>query len=164
METSRTSQRSFISAPISSSFLSAIGRYASYTRYSTEAPLLSSTLVVPTNVEMAPQSDRCAAEMSAPTSIGPSTMANNPLAPGDRRQNRDLVAGRDAGVPPGVLAVDGEGQGVAHGGEAGVAFDQQRPQLFQRDLPCRNARLAGPRAVRGRPEEQYFDAFHPYSS
>src|ERR671914_1420133 len=109
METCRTSQRLSISAPISSSFLSAIGLYVSYSRYSTEAPPDSSILVVPTKVEIAPQSGRWAAEMSAATSIGSSTMANTSLAPGDRRQHRDLVAGRDAGVAPGVLAVDGEG-------------------------------------------------------
>src|ERR687896_2154668 len=102
METSRTSQRIIISAPISSSFLSAIGLYASYSRYSTEAPSDSSILVVPTKVEIAPQSGRWAAEMRAATSIGSSTMANTSLSSGDRRQHRDLVAGGDEGIPPGV--------------------------------------------------------------
>src|SRR5829696_1947221 len=126
METSRTSQRSSISAPISSSFLSAIGLYASYSRCS--------------------------------TSIGPSTMANNPLTPRDRRQHRDLIAGRDAGVPAGVLAVERKGQGVAHGREIRILFRQDGPELVQRSLPGRNLCLAGPRAVGGRPEEQHLHA------
>src|SRR5215208_814113 len=162
METSRTSQRSSISAPISSSFLSAIGLYASYSRCSTEAPLFSSTLVVPTKVEMAPQAGLWTAEMSPPTSIGPSMMANNPLTPRDRRKHRDLVAGRDAGVPAGVLAVDREGQGVAHGREIGVPFRQDGPELVERDPLRRDHRFAGPRAVSRRPEEQYPYAAHRY--
>src|SRR3712207_6869772 len=93
--------------------------------------------------------------MRAPTSIGPSTMANNPLATGDRWQDRDLVAGRDAGVPAGVLAVDREGQGVAHWGEFRVPLREERPQLVQRDLSRSYLRLAGPRPVRGRAEEQH---------
>src|ERR687894_1018340 len=101
MWTSRTSQRSSISAPISSNVLSAIGRYASYSRYSTEAPSDASILVVPTKVEIAPQSGLWAEEIRAATSIGSSTMANTPLAPRDRRQHGDLVAGGDRGVAPG---------------------------------------------------------------
>src|SRR5215218_8105807 len=163
METSRTSQRSLISAPISSSFLSAIGRYASYSRYSTDSPPNSSILVVPTKVEIAPQSGLWAADMSVATSIGPSTTANTYLAPGDRRQNGDLVARGNAGFPARELAVDGEGQSIAHGGEPRVPLRQQRPQLVERDLPCGEDRLAGARAVCGRPEEQYLYAVHLYS-
>src|ERR687893_1439756 len=158
----RTSQRSSISAPISSSFLSAIGRYASYSRYSTEAPSFSSTLVVPTNVETAPQSGLWAAETSAPTSMGSSTMANTTLTPRDRRQDGYLVARKDAGVPAGVLAVDGEGQGAAHGGEVGVPLGEERPELVERDPLGGDHRLAGPRPVRRSPEEQHLLPLHPH--
>src|SRR5215207_3467369 len=159
METSRTSQRILISAPISSSFLSAIGLYASYSRCSTVAPPVSSTLVVPTKVEIAPQSGLWAPEMREATSIRPSTMANT-LSPGDRRQHRDLVAGRDGGVPPRVLAVDGDGQGVPHRGEPRMLLQQQRPELVQRDPPGLDLRLPGPRPVGRRPEEQDLYSVH----
>src|ERR687894_131659 len=163
METSRTSQRPSISVPISSSFLSAIGLYASYSRCSTEAPLSSSTLVVPTKVEMAPQSGLWAAEMRPPTSIASSTMANIPLTPRDRRQHRDLVTGRDAGVPAGVLAVNREGQGVAHGREIRVPFRQDGPELVEGGPLRRNHRFAGPRAVSRRPEEQHLHAIRVHA-
>src|SRR5829696_711394 len=108
METSPIPHRSFISAPISSSFRLAIGRYASYSRYSTLAQELSSIRVVPTKVATAPQSGRKASTMSVLTSMGFSTMLNN-LTSRDRRQHSHLVPWRDCVIHPGVLTVYGEG-------------------------------------------------------
>src|SRR5215203_2715857 len=53
-------------------------------------------------------------------------------AAGDGRQHGYLVARGDAVVRAGVLAVDGEGQCVAHRGEIGMPLGEQRPDLRER--------------------------------
>src|SRR4028118_2239274 len=83
-------------------------------------------------VATAPQSDLWASSLIAPPSLSAPPIANIvPLTARDGGQHGDFVSGADGPLHFRVLAVNGEGEGVSHGGEVRVPVGEERPDLGQ---------------------------------